>query len=132
MDPFAEMEAMMRRLPSMRGGFSPAMDVYETKDAVVVEATLAGMKPEDVHISVENGVLLVKGESKKEHEVDDKNYYRKEIRSGSFSRRVALPSTVKEDEISAEYEDGVLKITAPKEPLPEPKKINVNIVKKSK
>ena len=129
-DPFAEMEAMIRKMTGMRGGFTPAMDVYETEDAVVVEAPLVGIKPEDVEINIENGVLSVRGESKKEHEVDDKNYYRKEIRSGSFHRRVALPNTVKEDEVSAEYEDGILKITAPKAAEPEKKRITVEIKKK--
>ena len=75
-DPFEEMDAMMNRLPAVSGsgkGFVPAMDVYETKDAVIVEAPLAGIDPKDVKVTVENGVLTLQGESKKEHEVDEKN-----------------------------------------------------------
>ncbi|MFA5062127.1 MAG: Hsp20/alpha crystallin family protein [Patescibacteria group bacterium] len=94
--------------------FVPAMDMYETDKDVVVKLPLAGIKPEDVSISVEKGVLVIKGGSKNEHEVDEKNYYRKEIRSGAFYREVALPTAVLEDKVSAEFQDGVLKITAPK------------------
>ncbi|MFA4830825.1 MAG: Hsp20/alpha crystallin family protein [Patescibacteria group bacterium] len=137
-DPFEEMEEMMSRLPAMPNmaqmakGFTPAMDVYETKDAVVVETPLAGVNPNDVEVSVEKGVLTVKGESKKEHEVDEKNYYRKEVRSGSFFRQVALPAAVKEDAVKAEFEDGILKITCPKATPTPVKKIAVKVVKKQK
>ncbi|MEK7623081.1 MAG: Hsp20/alpha crystallin family protein [Patescibacteria group bacterium] len=132
-DPFEEMEAMMNRLPVMSGapkGFVPAMDVYETKDVVMVETPLAGVNPNDVKITVENGVLTVQGESKKEHELDEKNYYRKEVRSGSFFRQVALPASVKEGAVSAEFTDGMLKITCPKSAPPEAKKIEVKVTKK--
>lgn len=134
-DPFEEMEAMMNRLPAVSGtgkGFVPAMDVYETKDAVVVEAPLAGIDPKDVKVTVENGILTVQGESKKEHEVDEKNYYRKEVRSGSFFRQVALPTSVKEDAVVAEFESGMLKITAPKSAPPEAKKIDVKVTKSAR
>ncbi|OGH93934.1 MAG: hypothetical protein A2538_03655 [Candidatus Magasanikbacteria bacterium RIFOXYD2_FULL_41_14] len=134
-DPFAEMDDAFSRLPalnqSMRA-FMPAMDVYETDSAVVAETSLAGVNPEDVKVSVEKGVLTVQGESKKEHEVDDKNYYRKEVRSGAFFRQVALPTAVKEDEVKAEFEDGILKITCPKLQKTASKKVEVKIVKKSK
>lgn len=126
-DPFAEMEEMMRRFPSR--GFVPAMDVYETKEAVMVETPLAGVDAKDVEVSVEKGVLTIQGESKKEHEVDDKNYYRKEIRSGSFFRQVALPAPVKEDKVTAEFENGVLKITCPKAAPTAAKKVAVQIKK---
>lgn len=130
LDPFSEMEEMMNRLPGMPGlkGFVPALDVYETKDAVVVETPLAGVNPENVEVSVEKGVLTIQGETKKEHEVDEKNYYRKEVRSGTFHRKVALPVAVKEDETSAEFHNGILKITCPKKAPAEAKKVNVKII----
>ena len=137
-DPFEGMEEMFNNLPAMRNmgamqkGFVPAMDVYETKDAVVVETPLAGVDPNEVEVNVENGVLTIKGQSKKEHEVDDKNYYRKEVRSGSFFRQVDLPNAVKEDGVKAEFEDGVLKISCPKASPTKTKKIDVKIVKKGK
>jgi len=111
---------------------APAMDMYETKNDVIVEAPLAGVKPEEVEVTIEKGVLTLKGESKKEHEVDEKNYYRKEIRSGSFFRQVALPVAVKEDKVTAEFADGVLKITCPKATQTPVKKVSVKIVKKEK
>ena len=135
LDPFEEMENLMNRLPALRGqrglakGFVPAMDMYETKDAVVVETALAGVHPEDVEVSVEKNVLTVQGKHSKEHEVEEKNYYQKEVRSGSFYRQVALPAAVKDEEVSAEFEDGVLKITAPKAEKAKPKKINVTVKK---
>lgn len=132
---FDEMDEMFNRLPASMGSqamkaFVPALDMYETDTEVVVETPLAGVRPEDVEVSVQKGVLTLKGESKKEHEVDDKNYYRKEIRSGSFYRQVILPTPVMEDKVTAEFADGVLKITAPKAQSAVTKKINVQIVKK--
>ncbi|MBU2542810.1 Hsp20/alpha crystallin family protein [Patescibacteria group bacterium] len=138
-DPFAEMEEMMRNLPSIRNtnsiqhrGFVPALDVYETKTDVMVETSLAGINPKDVEVSVEKGILTIQGESKKEHEVEEKNYYRKEVRSGSFHRKVDLPKPVKEDEVTAEFEDGILKITCPKAEPGKTKKVEVRVVKKGK
>ncbi|MFH1292487.1 MAG: Hsp20/alpha crystallin family protein [bacterium] len=131
-----EMDDIMSNLPSLASqgmkSFVPAMDVYETDKAVVVETPLAGVKPEEVEVNVEKGVLSVKGESQKEHEVDEKNYYRKEVRSGSFFRQVVLPTAVDEDNVKAEFEDGILKITCPKVTPVKPKKINVKVVKKNK
>lgn len=112
--------------------FFPAMDVYETEKVVVVETALPGINPDEVKVSVEKGVLTVTGESKKEHEVDDKNYYRKEMRSGSFFRQVALPTAVLEDKVDAVFEDGMLKVTCPKAPQSAAKKVNVKIVKNNK
>lgn len=135
-DPFEEMEETMSRLPAMSGlsqmqkAFVPAMDVYQTDKAVMVETPLAGVRPEDVEVTVEKGVLTLKGESKKEHEVDEKNYYRKEVRSGSFFRQLALPTPVVEDKVTAEFADGVLKITCPKAQPTVAKKIAVKVIKK--
>ena len=134
-DPFAEMDDAFNRLPSVQQSakaFVPAMDVYETDTSVVVESALAGINPEDVKVSVEKGVLTVQGESQKEHEVDEKNYYRKEVRSGAFFRQVALPAAVKEDEVKAEFEDGILKITCPKAQPTKTKKVEVKVIKKNK
>ncbi len=135
-DPFQEMEDMMKNVMpvanngQMQKGFIPALDVYETKDAVVVETPLAGVDPKDVSVSVEKGVLTISGESKKEHEVEEKNYYRKEVRSGTFYRQVPLPVAVDEDNVLASFEDGILKINCPKRSEVKAKKINIQINKK--
>lgn len=111
-------------------GFTPALDVYETKDSVVVETPLAGVDPKDVEVAVENGVLTIKGENKKETEVDDKNYYRKEVRSGAFYRQVALPAKVQDDKVTAEFENGMLKVILPKAPEAKTKTVKVAVKKK--
>lgn len=135
LDPFGEMDEMFNRLPSVTGNpmraFVPALDMYETDKAVVVEAPLAGVKPENVQVSVQKGLLTVKGEMKNEHEIEEKNYYRKETRSGSFYREIPLPTPVIEDKVTAEFEDGVLKITCPKAQPTEAKKIDVKVIKKN-
>lgn len=118
LDPFEDMENRFNDLsPVVRGsraGFVPAVDVYEDKNNVIVETELAGIDTDKVKVSIENDVLSIKGESEKKSEVDDKNYYKKEIRRGSFYRSVALPTHVDGDKASALAEDGVLKITIPK------------------
>lgn len=134
-DPFQEMEDMMKVMPTQNSGqiqkgFIPALDVYETKDAVVVETPLAGVDPKDVTVSVEKGVLTISGESKKEHEVEEKNYYRKEVRSGIFYRQVPLPVAVDENHVTASFEDGILKIMCSKLGDVKSKKINIEIKKK--
>lgn len=136
-DPFSEMEEVISRVPATVGqnsmqAFVPAVNVYETKEAVVVESALAGIDPKNVEVSVEHGVLTIAGSSNKEHEIQEKNYYRKEVRSGSFHRQIPLPTAVQEESIEAVFEDGMLKITCPKIATTEPKKVNVKVVKKDK
>ena len=115
---FEEMEkSFLANPPAIRGaqsGFVPAVDVYENKDNVIVETQLAGIDPEKVSVSIENDILCIKGESEKKSEVEDKNYYRKEIRRGSFYRSIALPAHVDGDGAEAIVGDGVLKISIPK------------------
>jgi len=128
------MDKMMESmLPAVRGnqfGFTPAVDMYEDKDNIVVETQLGGIDPEKVDISIENNVLTIKGESEKKSEVEDKNYYRKEIRRGSFYRSIPLPTKVDGDAASAINEDGVLKITVPKASEIKPKTIKIQNKKK--
>ena len=133
LEPFEEMDKMFSDfMPSLRSGqtgFVPAVDMYEDKNNVIVEAQLAGIDPEKVDISIENDVLCIKGESEKKSEVEDKNYYRKEIRQGSFYRSVPLPAHVIGDRASAEAADGVLKISIPKAPEAKPKTIKIKTMK---
>ncbi len=126
-------KVMNEMLPSVRGsqyGFTPALDMYEDKDNVVVETQLAGIDPEQVDISIENNILSIKGESEKKSEIEDKNYYRKEIRRGSFYRSIPLPTKVDGDKAVAVNEDGILKITIPKAPEVKPKTIKIQSHKK--
>src|SRR3989339_899707 len=118
--------------PTMRNnlGFMPAIDMYEDKDNVIVETQLAGIDPDKVDISIENDVLCIKGESEKKSEVEEKNYYKKEIRRGSFYRNIPLPAHVVGEKASAVAEDGVLKISIPKAIETKPKTIKIKTKKK--
>jgi len=128
LEPFEDMDKMFENLMPARTnmtGFMPAVDVYQDKDKVYVETQLAGIDPEKVDISIENDVLTIKGESEKKSEVEDKNYYKKEIRRGSFYRSVPLPSHVLGEKASAEAVNGILKISVPKAPETKPKTIKI-------
>ncbi|MBI4122078.1 MAG: Hsp20/alpha crystallin family protein [Parcubacteria group bacterium] len=120
--PFDEMDFLQ--------GFMPAADVYETEKEVMVELSVPHIDPEKVDISIENNVLHIKGSTEKKTEVDDKDYYRREIRSGSFYRTIPLPAAVVGDQASAVHENGVLKITIPKVAEGKSKKaIKVKVIK---
>lgn len=96
------------------GNFSPAMDIYQDGDSVVAKVSLPEVDPQDVEISVENDVLTISGQKKEKKEIKHEDYYRKEIREGSFSRSVVLPMKVKSEETKASYTKGVLEIVMPK------------------
>lgn len=134
LEPFEEMDKMLGDMtPAMRMStmsFTPAVDMYEDKNNVIIETQLAGVDPDKVDIAIENDVLTIKGESEKKSEVDENNYYRKEIRRGSFYRSVPLPTHVIGDKATAEAIDGVLKIVVPKALEAKPKVIKIKTTKK--
>lgn len=121
-----EMRALEKRSP---GGIIPPVDMYETKDAVVVEAPVAGLDPKNIEVSIDSGVLTIKGHSERKTEVDEKDFYRKEIRQGTVFRQIALPASVKSEGAEADYENGVLKISLPK--ADQKQAISVKITDKS-
>lgn len=106
-----------------------AVDVYEKEGNVVVEAPLAGFDPEKVNIQFEDGALIMSGQMEKKKEVDEKNYYRKEVRYGNFYRAVPMPVPVNGDKAQAEFQNGVLRVTVPKLAKPEKKSIKINVKK---
>lgn len=117
-EPFDGMEKMLEEMQTLQkrspGGIIPPVDMYETKDALVVEAPVAGIDPKNIEVSIDNGVLTIKGQSHRKTEVDEKDFYRKEIRQGTVFRQIALPASVKSEGAEADYENGVLKISLPK------------------
>lgn len=127
-EPFLDVERAFNDL-ALTSNYNPAIDLYEKDDALVVEVALAGIDPENVHVKVENNVLSLEGTTEKRSEVDEKNYYRKEVRSGSFHRVISLPTTVNSEGGQAEYEKGLLRITLPKKEEIKPKAIDITIKK---
>jgi len=112
-----------------KGANLPPVDVSRDKKNVYVEMPLAGFKPEDVEISVEENVLTVKGKTKEKKEEKKKNYSRQEIRKGAFEKSVVLPSDVKENKAVAEFKDGMLNIVLPKAAAKKTKKVEVKVKK---
>jgi HSP20 family protein len=131
-DPFREMTQLQNRFDRLfdavggrQESWLPAVDVFDTQDAVVLKAELAGMKPDDIQIEVEDNVLTIKGERNFEEKVDEERYYRVERRFGAFQRSLALPQGVKADQIEAAYDEGILTVTVPKAEQEKPKRIEV-------
>ncbi len=103
----------------------PAVDVSEDDKEILVSADLPGIDPKQVEITVRDNILSLNGERKAEKEEKGESYHRVERSYGSFSRSFALPSSVDEAKVSAEYQDGVLRIHLPKREEAKPRKILV-------
>lgn len=133
LEPFRwEMEGLFERFFGEENGngqlaksWSPRVDVEETSKEIVVKADLPGVDPKDVEISVENGVLTVRGEKKEVKEEKGKSYHRVERFAGSFYRAIALPPGAEADKVTATSTNGVITITIPKRPEAQPKRISV-------
>src|SRR6266581_5316173 len=97
-----------------RGSWSPNVDIYENKEQIVLEAELPGMKREDFDLSVENNVITLRGERQFEKKEEADNYHRVERAYGSFLRSFTLPNSVSGEGATAEYRNGVLRVTLPK------------------
>ncbi|MBN1444520.1 MAG: Hsp20/alpha crystallin family protein [Candidatus Omnitrophica bacterium] len=105
----------------------PAVDVCEDKDNVFVKAELPGLKKDEISVSLADDILTLSGRKSETQEEKKENYYRKEIREGSFARSVEIPWSIDRDKITASYKDGVLEIVLPKAPEEKKKEIKVNI-----
>ena len=107
--------------------FAPAVDVYEDEHNVTLKIEVPGIDEKDIDVRVENNTLTVHGERKFEKEEKEENYRRVERQYGSFSRTFTLPNTVDTENVSADYEKGVLKIKLAKKAEAKPKQIKVNV-----
>lgn len=128
--PFEAMQAMMREpfggLPWAQGEAFPSVDVKESDAEVTVCAELPGIDPKDVELTLENGVLTIRGQKREEKEdKEGENVISREIRYGSFSRSMALPGEVNAEEARASFDKGVLKITVPKAPGSRPTRVPI-------
>jgi HSP20 family protein len=114
------------------GVWVPPVDVYETGESIVLKADLPDVDKDEVDISIENNILTIKGERKREHEIKENNFYRMERSYGSFSRSFTLPPTVASDKVEASFNDGVLTLILPKREESKPKQIKVKVTSNGK
>ncbi len=118
------------QVPTAReGGLEVKFDVADSDDAIEVTAELPGIDEKDVELTLDNGVLTIKGEKKSETETKERDYYLSERRYGSFSRAMRLPETVDQDKVKASFDKGVLSVTLPKRAEAKAKKKKIAISK---
>jgi HSP20 family protein len=117
----------LMKTSQLLSGWTPALDVHEEKDEIVVRVELPGMKKEDIDLSLHDGSLSISGERKSEKKFEDAEIYRAERFVGRFQRTVALPAPVAADRVKAQYKDGVLTVTLPKTEEAKPKQIDVQV-----
>ena len=112
---------------SASSGWRPAVDVHEDAKELRFDVELPGIRPEDIEVDVENGVLTIRGEKSEERKEDEKEgrYHIVERSYGSFFRSFQLPQGVDESQIHADVEQGVLRIRIPKTALPQPRRIQI-------
>lgn len=104
---------------------APAIDLYQTADEVIIKASLPGVDPKEINISVTGDVLTLRGEVGAERDVEGAQYHVKERRFGAFTRSVGLPTAVVADKADAQFEHGVLTLRLPKAEEVKPKTITV-------
>ncbi len=142
-DPFREMSALQERMNRMltdfraraplgeeemaQGSWIPAVDIYETKDAIVLNVELPGVTKEDISLEAKESTLTLRGEKKLEKDVKEESYHRMERTYGSFMRAFTLPGTMQQDKVKAKFKDGILEVTIPKAEEAKPKQIKVDV-----
>lgn len=135
-DPFAEIQRLQdevgRRAASRAADFAPPVDIFEEQGAIVLRADLPGVKPEDVRVTVENGVLTIAGERRFSATSDRAGAHRVESGYGSFTRSFTLPTSVAAEAIEASSEHGVLTIRVPKRAEVQPRRIPVTVATTSR
>jgi HSP20 family protein len=142
-DPLKEMSTLQERMNRMfddvwgrgrrpdeefiSGSWVPAVDVRETKDSLEIAAELPGMDPKNVEVSVDNGVLTLRGSRHFEKAAEGETYHRVERAYGAFERSFTLPTNVDPEKIQAAYRHGVLHLTVPKREEAKPKSISIKV-----
>jgi HSP20 family protein len=142
-DPFRELSAIHERMnqlfdetfPPARGGeaaattamWSPAVDIYESGDDIVVKAEVPGIGRDEIAVEVKDGVLTLKGERRFEREEKEENYHRIERSYGTFVRSFGLPASVDPDKVRAALKEGVLEVRIGKKEQAKPRKVQVTV-----
>ena len=133
-DEMAQMRPMLAHAFGLQGqpqgsdratAWAPALDISERKDAYLVTVELPGLKPEDLDITMEDGLLTIQGERQFAHDSSEQQFHRVERRYGAFRRSITLPAHLMAEEIEASFEDGVLQILVPKAEEAKAKRIQV-------
>src|SRR4030042_1532524 len=139
-DPFREIEDMVDRYTKAvgwprqasqevmtTGDWTPRVDIAETDEAFVIKAEIPEVKKEDVKVTVDNGVLTIRGERKQEKEEKGKKFHRVERYYGSFTRSFTLPDNVDETKVKSSFKDGMLNLQIQKTEKAKPKAIEVKV-----
>jgi len=138
-DPFRELRSLQDEMTRLftgvapggnredmtRGAWAPNVDIYEDKDRLILEAELPGMTNDDFDVSVENNVITLSGERKFEKKTEGDNYHRVERSYGSFTRSFTLPQSVTAEGATADFENGVLRVSLPKRAETKARKIEI-------
>jgi len=125
-----DMPALRQRSDEQGNGL--ALDVVEQDDKFIVKASVPGINPEEIDVTLNDGVLTIKGETKDEHEVKEETYHLRERHFGSFIRRISLPTNIDTEQVEATNENGVLTLTLPKAEPVKPHRIEVKKTVESK
>ena len=102
-----------------------AVDVYQTPQSIIIKAPIAGVKPEDLDVSITDNVVIIRGERKEEEQIRKEDYFAQECYWGTFSRSINLPKGLNTEETSASLKNGVLKLTIPKSPSSVTRKVQI-------
>lgn len=143
LDPFRDLSAIQERMNQIfedalarsrgreeglgTGMWTPAVDIYENSDFVVVKAELPGVEKDRISVEVKEGVLTLRGERRFDKELKEESYHRIERSYGSFQRSFSLPVSVDQEKVTARFKNGVLEVKLPKKDQVKPKQIEVGV-----
>ena len=131
-DPFRELRRMDRLWRGFGigreiGGWAVPLDVVQEGDDIVVRASVPGVKPEDIKVTIEEDLLTIKAETEAEHEENNGNYLVRERRAGKFHRSLRLPDTVDAEKVESRYDHGALTIRFPKVEAKKAKRLEIKV-----
>ena len=141
--PFTDLETLQREMnrlfdfslsrpgyddTSLLGGqWAPLVDIYDSKDNLVVKADLPGLSKDDIQVAIQENILTISGEKKQELNVSENEYLRTERFYGSFHRAITLPTEVDRTKVQANFKDGVLELILPKKEEAKPQQIKIDV-----
>ncbi|HEV7432114.1 MAG TPA: Hsp20/alpha crystallin family protein [Steroidobacteraceae bacterium] len=124
---FSDTQANPARADEAAASWAPAVDVHEEPERFTVQADLPGVQPSDIQVTADKGVLTIRGARRIEKRDSQKGFERLERIEGDFLRRFTLPENARADQITARHSNGVLEVVIPKQPVVEPRRVNVEV-----